>query len=1269
MSFSLQDSGYVFEQDKKIWLEEHYAGINYSDGDEIELRIAGIIDQVSDRTVLSTELRQHGIDWASVYHLSGSRANILRPFQSLLTGDILEIGAGCGAITRYLGECGANVLALEGSLRRAAIARVRTADLENVTVLAERFEDFKCDFRFDVITLIGVLEYANLFTSGDNPHLVMLERVRSLLKPDGKLIIAIENQLGLKYFAGALEDHVGQAMYSIEGRYHKDQPQTFGRKVLAEMLGQSGFAATDFFAPFPDYKLPFSIVTEAGLVAHDFDAAAFAWQSVTRDRQLPGYCHFSQELAWPEIFKNGLALDLANSFLILASSGEGPAREKNVLAYHYSTERVPRYCKETLFVRGDSGIDVAYRQLATIGEDGKKNDEAGVIGYYCPPSVPYSRGKTLAWEFVKIVTRDGWTIEEVGQFVKKYVVLLEMLADQAGKPVSLSKSGVLLPGMFFDLVPQNIIIRADGSPEAIDTEWRLNREMSLGFLLLRAMWTLQAAVSQFGHNATGQRLTRLDLMKGAVSAAGFVLTEQDLAKYIEVESLVQEQVSGLSIQMSFADLLLNLLPVHDLSQVLAERDKQIAMFHKGLAERDKQIVERDKLIPILYHAIAERNEQISSLSVFKDEVLASTSWRMTKPLRVLIRQLKRGKDGAKFIVPDVSSTGDTKSMLHQLKRIYHYAGLAGIRYGFSIVRTKGQAVSSMETGYNDINEYAKWIQTYDTITDETRIMMKECADDFLHKPLISVLLPTYNTSMEWLIQAIESVRQQIYPHWELCIADDASTNLIVRAILTRYAKRDSRIKIVLRTQNGHISAASNSALGLASGEWLALLDHDDLLSEQALFWMADAINKNPGLQLIYSDEDKIDAFGRRFDPYFKCDWNIDLFYSQNLITHLGGYRTDLVKKVGGFRLGLEGAQDYDLALRCIERLEPEQICHIPRVLYHWRMHAESTSQAATAKPYAMIAGEKALNEHLQRKKINARAELVGYGYRVHYTLPDVLPMVSLIIPTRNGFQFIRPCVESILNLTTYPNYEILIVDNDSDDPQLLHYFDELQKDARVRVVRVEQPFNYSALNNAAVKLARGEIVGLLNNDLEVITPEWLTEMVSIAVQPAVGAVGAKLWYPDDTLQHGGIILGLGGWAGHAHKGFPKGHLGHVGRMSLISGFTAVTGACLLVRKSVYEQVGGLNEVELQVSCNDVDFCLRLREAGYRNVWTPYAELYHHESATRGYEVTPEKKARFAAEVQYVKQNREDLFLHDPAYSPNLTLDREDFSLAWPPRIT
>jgi GT2 family glycosyltransferase len=386
-----------------------------------------------------------------------------------------------------------------------------------------------------------------------------------------------------------------------------------------------------------------------------------------------------------------------------------------------------------------------------------------------------------------------------------------------------------------------------------------------------------------------------------------------------------------------------------------------------------------------------------------------------------------------------------------------------------------------------------------------------------------------------------------------------------------------------------------------------------------------------------------------------------------MICHLGLYRTTILRAIGGFRIGLEGSQDYDLALRFIERIEPKQIYHIPRVLYHWRTHADSTALSRETKPYATLAAERALNEHFKRKNINAVAEHVGYNYRVRYALPDTLPMLSLIVLANNGVQQIRRFVESVIQKSTYENYEILIVDNESDDSAMMSYFKELQSESRIRILRYARSLNYSELNNAAVKMAQGELIALVSTGVEVISPDWLSELVSHALRSDIGAVGARLWSSNDTLQHGGIILGMGGVSGYAHKYLPQHRSGYQSRACLQQNFSAVSAACLVVRKTIYEEVGGLNEKDVSDAFADVDFCLRVLAAGYRNLWTPYAELYHHELTiyNNGHSEQP---TRFAKEVHYMQQHWGELLLKDPAYSPNLTLDIEDFSYAWPPRI-
>ncbi|HEY2712463.1 MAG TPA: glycosyltransferase [Chthoniobacterales bacterium] len=562
------------------------------------------------------------------------------------------------------------------------------------------------------------------------------------------------------------------------------------------------------------------------------------------------------------------------------------------------------------------------------------------------------------------------------------------------------------------------------------------------------------------------------------------------------------------------------------------------------------------------------------------------------------------------------------------------------------------------------SSYHDWLQHYGRID---RTILCRQIRELREQPLISVVVPIYNPKLSLLETAIDSVRGQIYEHWELCLADDASTKDEVRPWLEQVAKLDRRIKVIFRPNNGHIAACSNSALSLATGAWCALLDQDDVLASDALARVALQAAEFPESALIYSDEDKIDATGNRSTPYFKPDWNPELFLAQNFVNHLGVYRTDLMREVGGFREGFDGSQDYDLVLRCLERLRPEQIRHIPRLLYHWRMARGSVAAVPDAKPYATSAARRAIEEHLTRRGIEAQVEPCPENreaHRVRYSLGTLTPKVSIIIPMRDRIALLQKCLSSIREQTNYAPVEFVIVDNGSIEPETHEYLRTIE----AKVVRDEGDFNFSRLTNAGAAAAGGEILLFLNNDIEAVESDWLREMVSHAVRPQVGAVGARLWYPNDTLQHAGVILGLGGVAGHVFANQRRGRGGYFSRALLQQNVSAVTGACLAVRKELFDSLGGMNEIDLPVSFNDIDFCLRLLAAGFPNVWTPYANLIHHESASRGHQPTRAEQEQFVSEATYMQLKWGAELLHDPYYNPNLSLNLPGFELATPPRL-
>lgn len=532
----------------------------------------------------------------------------------------------------------------------------------------------------------------------------------------------------------------------------------------------------------------------------------------------------------------------------------------------------------------------------------------------------------------------------------------------------------------------------------------------------------------------------------------------------------------------------------------------------------------------------------------------------------------------------------------------------------------------------------------------------------------SLLMPTYNSNPIHLAECIESVLEQEYDNWELCIVDDCSTNPDTINVLLRLSKKDSRIKFKRRDKNGHICRATNDALEMASGDRICFLDHDDRLEPNALHCLALEISKNPNLDLIYTDEDFISLDGRRIRPHFKSDWNADLLLSHNYITHLVCVRADRTRAIGGLRVGTEGAQDYDFLLRYTNDLNPEKILHLPYILYHWRISESSTAGSRSAKPYTVSAGEKALKDFISLKNINATVLRLDqdnfYEVRRNVLDPSV-NKVSIIIPTRNSLKLLRTCVESILSKTLYPNYEVVIVDNGSDDVQTLDYLSSLGERTNilgcVRVVSFNEPFNYSRINNFAFQHASGNLICLLNNDTEVIEPNWLGIMAGHALRPDVGCVGSKLLYEDNTIQHAGIVLSIGGSAGHYHKGLDNSSHGYFLRPHLTQEVSAVTGACLMVKSEIYSAVNGLDEMLFPIAFNDVDFCLKVRKLGLRNIYVPSSSLYHYESKSRGYEDTPEKKKRFQKELASLHKSWGHLLREDPFYNPNLTKDREDFS--------
>lgn len=660
------------------------------------------------------------------------------------------------------------------------------------------------------------------------------------------------------------------------------------------------------------------------------------------------------------------------------------------------------------------------------------------------------------------------------------------------------------------------------------------------------------------------------------------------------------------------------------------------------------------------------------------EVSTEVHWKYRKDVVDVIPELSSdAKCGFEIYVPDKGGSKLTLELSADGRESTYVAALDKIRHGENGQDTANifqktlrywknyglkntiKKVCQKLSGQRDCGNYEDFLKKYGVKEEE---LARQRQEVFENGPSFSIAVPLYQTKEKYLREMIESVQAQTYTNWELCLADGSGREHSLQPVVGEYIAKDERIKYCLLDSNEGIAGNTNEALKMADGDFVVLTDHDDLLSPEALYQCAKAVQKEPQTDVIYSDEDKVDMSGKKFfEPHFKSDYNIDLLCTMNYICHLFVVRKDVMERAGLFESCYDGAQDHDFILRCTEKAE--HIVHIPKVLYHWRCHAQSTSENPESKLYAFENGCKAVKAHYDRIGIPAEVEQGPfYGmYRTHYLWKEQ-PLVSILIPNKDHAADLKKCMDSIEEKSTYRNFEFIIVENNSTEEETFAYYKEIEKRDNVRVLYYKEDFNYSRINNFGAKEANGEYVLLLNNDTEMIEPDSIKEMLDVCMRPDVGIVGAKLIFEDNTIQHAGVIIGFGGVAGHAFIGQDRDDNGYFSRIISVQDLSAVTAACLMVRRSVFDEVEGLNE-EFKVAFNDIDFCLKVRKAGYLVVYNPYAQFYHYESKSRGQEDSADKVARFQQEIGLFGERWGELLEHgDPYYNPNLTLDKADFSL-------
>ena len=1177
---------------------------------------------------------------------------------------VLDLGAATGKLGLHLRDRkGCTVDGVELDVKAAALARPHYRKLLELNLDRERLADHFPSGSYDAIVCADVLEHL------PDPGRV-LDQLQAMLAPGGQLLISIPN---VGYAAVVAELLSGEFRYRPTGLLDETHLRFFTRSSLLDLLAKHGFGAQDV--------LPLLLEPRHS----EFGEAPF-------DRLPPSTANALLDA--PDA--------LAYQFIVVASPGpHAPG-----LAQLLQRPR-PQFQVQLYWASAEGSFDERHSVSATV----PMGDAAQRIEL----RIPTGSGSVDRLR-LDIADRKGFIrLDGIAILSRAGEVLWRWNGDPAAFPVRtnlvvfngpLGQTWLSTSDDPFLELPR---LAANGHLDGGTVEIRLDWPASADYVLAAA------AIREHDARADARRRlqqARLDKLEKALGADGrldeLVKQEREVLKRLELQLLVLSQ----RVQRLEAGSRLRRMLRSFRTNVLRPRIMFNAVASHGLSGGTEGVWESIGNDP--HFELRPPRGRYPSGWVLVDFELRSEVPVITPPqlfvdagqgydpknvvelprpsagrIRALIKlppdvraiRLDPLDRPGKFAIGTLAmqEIGKVEVALHGLARLGG-DGPTGPRHvqaaaatALRLLRSRGLRGFSEELRDRargvGTSDYQEWIAQFDTLSAYDIRAIQTRIGQLPRRPRFSVVMPVYETPERWLRRAIESVRDQLWPEWELCIADDASKSRHVRAVLEEAAASDPRIRVSFRKANGHISETSNTALALATGDFAVLLDHDDELPRHALYLLAEETLEHPETDLIYTDEDKIDERGRRYEPFFKPDWDPDLFTSQNYFSHLGAYRLSLVREVGGFRSGYEGSQDYDLALRCIQR--SSRVRHVPFVLYHWRSIAGSTAAAAEAKSYALTSAQRALRDHLTKLEPSVEVETGPFPtlYRVRRPLRAEAPLASLLVPTRNAGDVLRRCIDSIYARTHYPRFELVIVDNQSEDPSTLRYLEELRHSGQARVVQYPHPFNYSAINNLAAREAKGEVLVLLNNDVEVITPEWLSELVANATRPGIGAVGARLLYPNGTVQHAGVVTGIYGVAGHVHRFLPRQAPGYFGRARVVHGVSVVTGACLAIRRSVYQELGGLDESNLAVAFNDVDFCLRLREAGYRNLYTPYAELYHYESYSRGADTAPEKRERFEREVAYMRRRWRAVLESDPSYNPNLSLSSETFELAWPPRVT
>jgi|TARA_Y100000294_G_scaffold156806_1_gene157926 GT2 family glycosyltransferase/SAM-dependent methyltransferase len=1351
--------------ENNVWVDSSCSTkFEYSDGDESERYLKEVLQSAEDLSSQSTELEELAIDWPSEYHLSTYRANLLRPLALNGVERVLEIGCGCGAITRYLGDRGFEVEAVEGSPIRAELARLRCRELQNVEITASNLFDLtlpeKC---YDAVLFIGVLEYAQQFSpsakSAEEAVADLLTLARSALKEDGIIIVAIENRLGLKYLLGAGEDHYGIPYEGIYNYPHFSGIKTFSKREWESIIEKSGMVDR-FLYPFPDYKLPTLVLSDH-----------FLNQSPSASVHLSGLMgkdyHKNSPVDerhsfWAALGQNDHIDHYSNSFLIvIGNSIERIEQELQSDFLHVSSlVRKPKFRTLTEKMTGKS--EVVKHSLYSNSNQPESGDVRQNLG-----KERYIEGTLLAEQWKKLLEIKPRE-ELFFELATEYYHFIEGQVLAAGSTASL-----------IDLTPMNIIVTPSGKWTSFDQEWETKQTPPIETIFVRGLFFfILNNRTLFRERFDDIYDVSIKIIISRVLNSLGILSSLILVKFVEFEENFQKEIMAegndpkkISLHMMgfhhrtfFDQATLYWSPLAgafsaEFSIVdriqLGESRQQITFllpnktslplklrfdpsthpgfFHLFSIKVFKYDKEREELIQSFKNGVEIASETTLNSIVYNrsnesDVFVAQdrdpnvewfcrsdSEWTESGRLKVVIEMdwvqgddFRLAQDA--FLRKDhinnvelellTEELEDTRRRLEQtlkesveeisimknstvwrtaefLKRLSQQTGIWWLssRLKYFLSRTtkvggsEGMDGLSQESGgdgedprHKYRNRHISPVRTHlysQAVTTSKEVENKIAS--FGTRPLISILMPVYNARPEWLEDAFQTLLAQSYTNWELCLVDDGSTDQNTLSYIATLWHPQVKTKTL--SVNKGISGATNEALQMADGDFVGLMDNDDLLAPDALLEVVEAIN-NHNPEIIYSDEDLLTTEGRFAYPHFKPDFSPDLLLSHNYITHFLVINRNLLLESGGFRPEFDGAQDYDLLLRLTDNSR-RKVHHIPKVLYHWRESESSTSKNSDAKPEALLNAKRSLEETLKRRGINGS---VDYSNRTHFfrVKRKILEeaRVSIVIPFKDKPELLKGVIDSILLKSTYQLYEIVGVSNNSisdDTFNLMRSYSDSYDNISFHEYNI--PFNFPNVVNYGIDRSQGEQIVLLNNDIEIISWGWIEALLEHSQRAEVGVVGGKLIYPNNTIQHAGIIVGIGGYAGHAHRFWPVSGTGYNNRLCLAQNYSAVTGAFMMFKRPLFDQLGGFEGEHFPIACNDIDFCLRAREEGYLNVYTPYAEAYHLESASRGYEESEEQMIRFGREKAiFQKRHQQILEQGDPFYNPNLSLLSERFEL-------